>query len=169
MLRKNIFIVCNIFFATWLFFSLTDVLFNQPQNNARFSEYQVLIVGIIYSLLGYYFSRNGRYTFGGYILGWGVFAYLGALLSLGSMNAQHNIYYELIFPVVVFITLYMGVRLKRHVLLTLATLYLMLYILTITSYYFANSLGWPLALMLAGLAIIFVGYFSFRLNKMIRK
>jgi hypothetical protein len=39
------------------------------------------------------------------------------------------------------------------------------YILKITGEYFADSLSWPVALMVAGFALIGVGYFTFYLRK----
>ena len=42
---------------------------------------------------------------------------------------------------------------------------LMAYILKITSEYFSSGLGWPLALILAGLAMIGVGYMSISIKK----
>jgi len=41
----------------------------------------------------------------------------------------------------------------------------MAYILKITFEYFSSGLGWPLALVIAGLAMIGVGYMSISLKK----
>ena len=41
----------------------------------------------------------------------------------------------------------------------------MFYILKITSEYFTEGLGWPLALVLAGLAMIGVGYVSLSVSR----
>jgi hypothetical protein len=40
----------------------------------------------------------------------------------------------------------------------------MIYILKITGEYFQDGLGWPLALVLAGLALIAVGYVAVYVN-----
>jgi len=45
------------------------------------------------------------------------------------------------------------------------TIFLMAYILKITSEYFSTGLGWPIALVIAGLAMIGVGFMSFSIKK----
>jgi hypothetical protein len=42
---------------------------------------------------------------------------------------------------------------------------LIFYILKLTGEYFTSGLGWPLSLVLAGLAIIGIGYYAVKLNK----
>ena len=71
----------------------------------------------------------------------------------------------LIFPVLVFGALYLSVHLKSKSFLTFGTLFLMGYILKLTSEYFSDSLGWPLALVIAGLAMIAAGYLSLYLKR----
>ena len=46
----------------------------------------------------------------------------------------------------------------------MSSMYLMAYILKITAEYFTDSLGWPLALVLTGLALIAIGYLHFNLK-----
>jgi hypothetical protein len=59
----------------------------------------------------------------------------------------------------------LSIWLKSKSFLVFGALFLMIYILKITSEYFTNSLGWPLALVLAGLLLIGIGALSVWLNK----
>ena len=61
--------------------------------------------------------------------------------------------------------IFLSIYVKNKAFLVFGSMFLMGYILKITSEYFAQSLGWPLALVIAGLALIATGYFSFYLNK----
>jgi hypothetical protein len=42
---------------------------------------------------------------------------------------------------------------------------MMAYIMKITSEYFTQGLGWPMALIIAGLGVMGTGYLAFYLNK----
>ena len=74
------------------------------------------------------------------------------------MVATQNVFWELIFPGLALATLFVSVPLKAKSFLTFGALFLMSYILKITAEYFTSGLGWPLALVLAGLMLIAVGY-----------
>ena len=91
--------------------------------------------------------------------------FLGAALALGGWSPQQNIFWELIFPGLVFGIIFLSVYLKNKSFLVFGALYLMAYIIKITSEYFSQSLGWPLALVLAGFMLMGIGYFAFYLNQ----
>jgi hypothetical protein len=101
----------------------------------------------------------------GALYGFGIIAFLGAALGLGGWAPDANAFWEVGFAGLVFGTIFMSVYLKSKVLLTFGSIFLMGYIIKITGEYFSNSLGWPTALILAGLALIGVGYYTVRLNK----
>lgn len=164
--RKTVFTIFNIIFGTWLFFSFTSFLVGgNPIYDWRFSAYRVLCVGLVYALLGYYFTETPHRATTGALYGFGAFCFLGAALALGDWKPHQNAFWELIFPGLVFGVMFLSVYLKSKAFLTFGSLYLMGYILKITSEYFAQSLGWPLALVLTGLGLIAIGYLHFNLKK----
>ncbi len=165
--RRDIFIFFNIIFGTWLFFSFTNLLLgNNPiGRDFKLYEYRVLFVGLSYMLLGYYFSQGEKKTLSGILYGFGVFGFLAAALALGGWSPQQNVFWEIAFPGIVFVVMFLSVYLKNRSFLTFGALYLMGYILKITGEYFTKGLGWPLSLVVVGLSLILVGYFSFSLNK----
>ena len=164
--RKNIFVLFSILFGTWFFFSLTDFL---TAGNLIFSwsffEYRTLLVGLSYVLIGYAFSKGERATMSGFLYGFGILGLLGAAFSLGGYSSGQNSFWELIFPILVLGTLFVSVNLKSKSFLTFGSLFLMIYILKITGEYFMSGLGWPFALVLAGLMFIGVGYLYVYLKK----
>ncbi|MFH1903772.1 MAG: hypothetical protein ABIK20_06980 [Candidatus Omnitrophota bacterium] len=164
--RKTVFTIFNIIFGTWLFFSFASFLVGgNPSFNWQFPVYLVLCAGLVYILLGYYFTGTPHRALTNTLYGFGVFGFLGAALALGNWNPHQNIFWELVFPGLVFGVMFLSVYLKSATFLTFGSLYLMGYILKITSEYFAHSLGWPLALVLTGFGLIAIGYLHFNLKK----
>ena len=168
--RKSLFIVFSVIFSTWFFFSFTSFLVgNNPLFGNDFFQYRILAVGLAYILLGYYFYKNSRSSLTGFLYGFGIMGFLGSALFLGGWQPNQKIFWEIIFPGLVFGTLFLSVFLKSRAFLTFGTIYLMLYIIKITSEYFSGSLGWPLSLVLIGFLLIASGYlFIYIKNKYIR-
>lgn len=164
--RKNIFTLFSIIFGTWLFFSLTNWMVGESLyfNDWRFYAYRLLAVGLAYMLIGYNFSKNKSTPLSKPLYAFGIFGFLGAAISLGGWKPEQNIFWVLIYPFLVFGTLFTSVYIKSKSFLTWGTFFLMAYILKITSEYFGDSLGWPLALVIAGLSMIGVGYMSISLK-----
>jgi len=161
--RKNIFTLFSILFSTWLFFSLTSWMIGRGSYfyDWKFYQYRILVAAIAYILLGHAFSKNERAPLQGFLYGFGIFGFLGTAFMLG----YKNIFWELIYPGLVFGTLFLSVHIKSKAFLTWGTLFLMAYILKITSRYFSSGLGWPLALVIAGLSMIGIGYMFLSLKK----
>jgi hypothetical protein len=160
--RKNIFTLFSIIFGTWLFFSLTSWMVDglPSFNNWKFYMYRILVTGITYILMGYSFSKNERAPLSGFLYSFGILGVLSAALILGEWTPNQNVFWELIYPILVFGALFLSVHIKSKAFLIWGTIFLMAYILKITAEYFSTSLGWPLALVIAGLAMIGVGYMS---------
>ena len=165
--RKNIFILFSILFGTWFFFNFTGwiVQGNPLFDDWKFSMYRVLVAGTAYINIGYAFSKNERAPLSGFLYGFGIVGILGSALTLGEWKPNQNIFWELIYPGLVFGALFLSVYIKSKAFLTWGTLFLMAYIIKITSEYFSTGLGWPLALVLAGLSMIAVGYMSISIKR----
>jgi hypothetical protein len=168
LLRRNFLLLFGIIFATWMYFAFTSFLI---QNSAvswgwRFYAYRALVAGLAYVLLGHAFSKNTDVRpLSGLLFGFGIFAFLGAALALGGWSPNQSIVWELLFPGLVFAVIFLGVVLRSKSFLGIGALYLMADILKITSEYFTKGFGWPLALVIAGLALIGVGAYTYHLNR----
>ncbi len=165
--RKTVFVLFSILFGTWLFYAVTGVLL---ENNSaldwwKFIEYRTLLSGLTYLCLGYGLSRTAHAGLSGFLYGFGILGFLGAALSLGGWSPEQSTFWELLFPLLVFGALYASVYVRSTAFLTFGTIFLMLYILKITGEYFTGSLGWPLALVVAGLLLIAVGYLSLSIKR----
>ena len=157
--RKNTLALFSILFGTWFYFIFTTFLVGgNPAFDWTFFEYRTLVAGLSYLLIGYGIERSRYASLAGFLYGFGILGFLGAALGLGGWMPSANPFWELIFPGLALATLFVSIPLKRTSFLTFGTLFLMLYILKITQEYFTNGLGWPFALVLAGLILIAVGY-----------
>jgi hypothetical protein len=165
--RANSVLVYAIIYATWLFFGVTSWLVgpNPIFDEVEFLEYRILGLGLAYLVLGYAFEGTEREALSGALYGFGCLGFLGAALALGGWEPSQNVFWELVFPGLVFSVLYASVHLKSKALLTFGSLFLGAYLVKITSEYFSDSLGWPLALVLAGLMLMGVGYLTLHLKR----
>lgn len=166
--KRNFFLLFSIIYGTWLFFAITSLLFggNPILIAWKFYAYRVLVAGLTLVLLGHSFRQaEHRRDLTGLLYGAGIFAFLGAALSLGGWEPDQSMIWELIFPGLDLCVIFLGVALKSRIFLIIGALYLMAYILKITSEYFTEGFGWPLSLVLCGLAFIAIGYYTYHLNR----
>lgn len=166
LLRLPIFRVFSVIFGSFLFFSATGALLerNPAIELGKAFEYRFLFLGISYILLGYSWNKLAPVlTQWMYALGTAMF--LGAALALGGYAPSANKAWEIIYIGLNFGILFLSAALKSRAMLVIGSLYLMGYILKITAEYFSDSLGWPISLVIAGFALIAVGYGTFRINQ----
>ncbi len=165
LLRKNIFHLFSVIFGTWLYFALASYLFGSSADWAKHMEYLTLALGLAYGFIGYAFSSTDKAPLSRYLYGFGILAFLGAAFALGGWSPDQNAFWEMAFPILAFGALFGSIPLKSRAFLAVGTLGLMAFIFKITSEYFSGSLGWPLALVIAGLLMIAAGYFSISIRK----
>jgi uncharacterized membrane protein len=164
--RKNLFIIFSLIFGTWFFYAINNFLFSNTFDWEKQIQYLTLAVGMSYLFLGYYFStKEDKRGMRGFLYGFGSLFFLGAGFSLGSYDPHQNVFWELIYPGLLFGMIFLGVFLKSRGMLIFSILFLMAYIMKLTFEYFSDSLGWPLSLVIVGLALIFSGYYAVYLNK----
>lgn len=165
--RKTIFTLFTIVYATLFFVCFTNYLIgaNPLFLENKFYEYRYLVIGLSYGLLGYYLKSTAQYSLTESLYSFGTIFALGAMLALGGWKPEQNYIWEILYPGCVFCVLFLSTHLKSKPMLILGTIFLMLYILKITGEYFSGTLGWPLSLMICGIALIGIGYFAFSLNK----
>jgi hypothetical protein len=124
-----------------------------------------LALGLTWIFLGYYLQSTQYKALTGVLYAFGVLSFLAGALTLGGWSPSQNIFWELVYPLFVFGAVFLSVYLKSKSFLTFGTIFLIVYILKITGEYFTSGLGWPLALVIAGLAIMAIGYYAVRINK----
>lgn len=166
--RSSSLLVYAIVYATWAFFAITGfVAGSDPRFAGReFFEYRTLAVGLAFMALGCAFSATERDGLSGPLYAFGSLAFLGSALALSGWKPSQNAFWELAFPGLVFVVLYLSVHLRSKALLTFGSLFLGAYLAKITGEYFSDSMGWPLALIVLGLLLMGVGFLTYRLKRM---
>ncbi|MBI3255738.1 MAG: DUF2157 domain-containing protein [Candidatus Andersenbacteria bacterium] len=165
--RKMVLLLFAFVFGISFYYVFTSFLlggrpiFDEP----TFTEYRTLAVGLALCLLGYFFSDRREKALTGSLYTFGSLAFLGSALALGGYKPEQSGGWELLFPMLAFLFILGSVYIRSKSFLVVGSLALMGYIIKITTEYFSDSLGWPLALVVAGLSIIAIGYGSLRINK----
>jgi hypothetical protein len=164
---KNLFAFVSIVFGTGLFWSLTSWLVSGTAvfSEGDFASYQFLIIGLVYLLLGYSFVKKTTSSLTKYLYPFGLTFFFGATLALGGYAPDQNYFWELIFPGLALGSVFASLPLRSRAFLIIGSIALVGYIFKITGEYFADSFGWPFALILAGFAMIAVGSLFVRLNR----
>lgn len=167
LFRKPLFVVFCFIFGTWLFFSFTNLLISDTLSSGEdFYWYRLLVASLSYLFFGYYFKRLASLSdLGGWLYGFGALGFLGSALALGGYAPDQNLFWELIYPLLVFGVIVASVYEKSRAFLIWGSIFLMIYIFKMTAEYFSEGLGWPITLIMSGLLIIAIGYGSIQLNR----
>jgi hypothetical protein len=124
-------------------------------------SYVIMIIGASYLLLAYHFRHGWNNTLTRVLYFFGTTSFLGAAFS----RMFDSLIWQTIYFIIVVGFLYLAVYMKSRSVLVISTLFLLAYISYITSEYFAESIGWPISLVILGFIFIALGYFSINVNK----
>ncbi|MBI2096596.1 MAG: DUF2157 domain-containing protein [Candidatus Sungbacteria bacterium] len=167
--RYDIFTLFSIIYGSWFYFSFTSYLAgsNPSFDLVKFYEYRILLLGLAFLSLGYFFASRERPALSSRLYGLGTLLFLGGAFALGGWkpSAVDSILWEIVFSGLALGIIFLSVITKSSSFLTLGVLFLMAYIVKITAEYFYESLGWELSLILSGLLLIFIGYSAVRVKK----
>lgn len=166
-LRHWMFKVFSVIYGTWLFFAFAEFLMGDLQllDEPDFFAYRFLVTGLSYCFFGYYLDKQKRETFVGALYGFGLLLFLVGGLVLGGWAPDHNMFWEIVYPGLALAVVFLSVYLRNRIVLVMGALFLVIYIFKITEEHFREGLGWPLALILMGLALITIGYIAVAVNQ----
>ena len=123
--------------------------------------YLTMVVGVSYLLLAHSFQGGWNkilipilYLFGS-----------AGILGAGFSRIFESVSWEILYLAVLLGGLFLSAYLKSKTILALTTFFLIAYVSYITGKYFADSLGWPLSLVLLGFVFIGLGYASVSINR----
>lgn len=166
--RRNIFLLFSILFGTAVYILFTDWLAVGTTLGSDYAFSRIIGAGLTYLFLGYAFRvlpvARGIIAFLNFF---GIIMFLGGSLALGGWKPSElpNIIFEVIYPGLALGVIFLSAFLKSRAYLIFGALFLMGYIAKITGEYFADSVGWPLALIVIGFAFMGIGYGAILLNK----
>jgi uncharacterized membrane protein len=169
---RTIFQIFCILFGTFLYFSIIEfLLYGKPVHIGDLNEYELIVLGTSFILLGHYLSFSSSVLSGPlYFLG--TLIVLTSVYCLGTYNDPHFIFHwRLIALLCIILAFVLAVPLQSKSFLYVGSLFLVIYIVDM-SMRFADvfgDAGWSLILVIAGLLFIVIGYIVFSLHKKMSK
>lgn len=156
-------VVINFFaFVTGTAFIYLTTDYLIPSADADLYAYLTMMIGLSYIMFALAFSGGWNDRLIPVLYFFGPLGFYGAAFS----RVFNTTIMELLFPFLAFGGLALSVIMFRsRIALVLSTLAIIAYIVYLTSEYFADSIGWPVALILLGFIVIGLGYLSVNLNK----
>ena len=130
-------------------------------NNGDIYAYLTMMVGASYLLLAYAFRDGWNKQLVSILYFFGSLGFLGAAFS----RVFDSELWQMIYFLIVIGGLFLAVYMRSRIVLAISTLFLIAHISYITSKYFADSLGWPISLVILGFIFIGLGYLSININK----
>jgi hypothetical protein len=166
LLKKTVLEFFSFAFATALLFAVVNFLLSTAPGPDYTTIYELvlLVVGICYMAFGWWYTQTGR-VLAGVLNGFGALFLLGSVLALGGYAPSQNVGWEIVAPFLALGVMFASVKIRSSAYLTFGAIALMVYILKVTGEYFSGSFGWPIALMVAGLLLIAVGFYSVRIRR----
>jgi hypothetical protein len=167
VIRNNVLLTFALIFGTWLFFATTNYMVRGAPmiDDWEFINYRILFAGLAYMLLGYSFVGTDREVLTGWLYAFGVVGFLGAGFALGEWKPSQSVFWETIYPGLVFGIIFLSTHIKSRIFLIFGSLALGAYLTKITAEYFADSLGWAFSLVLVGFLLMGVAYLAVRVNR----
>ncbi len=166
--KKNILVLITIGFASWAYYLLVIKVFTLDYYSSNIIKWAAMLLGFSYILIarGYQLvsvaidasDEKEKKAVRNALFGLGTLIVLGSGIFIGG-------FFDLIFIAFIFAAFYGSVYLKSQSMLTFGALFLMAHMVKITSKYFVDSIGWPIALIIVGFLIIGIGYMAYNLNK----
>ncbi len=130
---------------------------------ATSASWASLITGVCVMSAAFGLHKAGRYP---RLTGLGYF--IGSIMAyVGLFDLVHNTSFELVFLAVAASMLYVCVVLQSRALLFTTVIAMLGFIGYFTAKHFANSLGWPVTLVLMGIAFLAVGTIAIRVKRQI--
>ncbi|MBI3420496.1 MAG: DUF2157 domain-containing protein [Candidatus Sungbacteria bacterium] len=123
--------------------------------------YLTMVIGASYLLLAHAFRSGWNKHLIGALYFFGITGFLGATFS----QVFDSVPWQLLYFLIVLGGLFLSVYMRSRSILAMSTLFLIAHISYITSKYFADSLGWPISLVMLGFVFIGLGYASVTINK----
>jgi hypothetical protein len=124
-------------------------------------EYLTMAVGASYLLLSHAFQKNWNAKLIGILYFFGSIAFLGAAFSQVFDSVPWQMFYFLL----ILGGLFLSTFLRSSIILAVSIAFLIAHFSYITSEYFADSVGWPLSLIVLGFLFIGLGVYAVRFNK----
>jgi len=128
-------------------------------------SYLLAGLGLSYLMLGYALKDRYLGSLSGPLYFFGTPIVLGTAMALQGYAPDQRVFWELVYPVLLFGGLYLSVYLRSRAVLVFTSLFLIGYVVKIMFEYFEDKLSGPLLFIGAGMIIMATGYLTIFLNR----
>jgi len=174
--REVVFAFFTIIFATWTIYATVGYSLDLTGATSMLADaykYLTIALGAGYLLIqstlkdtrGVPTETQGSRAFDSFLSFFGATGILGALISLSDWSPNQSAFWETTSVLAVVGGLFLASHTGNRTLLKTSALFVFILIIRFTSEYFVESLGWPIALIFAGLALLAAGYGLIALGK----
>ncbi len=148
--------------ATAFFYLLVEAIVEGPSYmHDDLYAYLTMVVGLSYLLLAHSFRDGWNRKLIEILYFFGITGFLGGAFS----QVFDSVPWRMLYFFLVMGGLLLAVFTKNRSILVMSTLFLIAHVSYITSEYFADSIGWPISLVILGFLFIGLGYASITINK----
>lgn len=167
LFKRNLLLFIAFIFTSYLILILTDWMISDSflVDDFDFNLYRLFFLGLAWMFLGYAFEDTEREPLSRYLYSFGAMAVLSTGLALGNWEPNQNVFWELIYPGLALGIVFLSTVVKSRAFLIFGSLGFGAYLCKITAEYFSDSLGWPLALILMGSALIGIAFGAVKIRK----
>ena len=123
--------------------------------------YLTMMMGICYLSLAHAFRDGWNKKLTDILYFFGSIGFFGAAFS----QVFDSVLWQMLYFMIVLGGLFLSVYVRSRIILAISTLFLIAHVSFITGEYFADSLGWPISLVILGFVFIGLGYASVTINK----
>lgn len=147
--------------TTFVYLLVESMIDGYPYQHEDLYAYLTMAIGIGYLLLSYSFKKTWNSPLIGILYFFGAAGFFGAAYS----RVFDSVPWQMLYFLLVMGGLYLAVLTRSRSILVVSTIFLIAHVVYITSEYFADSIGWPISLVLLGFIFIGLGYASLAINK----
>lgn len=150
--RRTVLAFSTIFFGCIFFTNLFDVM---DMNDKLIGT----VIGASLLCIAYALHQSRHLTIAPF------WYFIGAMILMWSVfDAVENTAFELLYLGLSGLLIFMSTYVRSRTLLLVGTLAMLVYIGYFTAKHFANTVGWPIALVVIGVAMIGLSAFAIKLN-----
>lgn len=147
--------------TAFIYLLVDSMVDGQYYNHGDLYAYLTMVIGASYLLLAQHFREGWNKELVGVLYFFGITGFLGAAFS----QVFDSVPWQMLYFLIVIGGLFLSIYMKSRSILVMSTLFLIAHVSYITSEYFADSIGWPISLVILGFIFIGLGYSSVTINK----
>jgi hypothetical protein len=123
--------------------------------------YLTMAIGLLYLYLSHKFKDRWNKYLAALLRFCGIGGFLGATF----IKVLDSGIWELFYFIIILACLALSIYIKSRIVLIMSTIFLIIHLSYITSEHFADSIGWPISLVILGFIFIALGYASIVISK----